>query len=1044
MSLTTYKKKRDFKQTAEPEAGKADGNGKHIFVVQRHHATRLHYDFRLEMDGVLKSWAVPKGPSLNPEDKRLAMEVEDHPYDYKDFQGEIPAGNYGAGYVYLWDKGSYELLESDGKPFDKAALREWHEGNIKVVLHGKKLKGEFALVKMKGGREENAWLLIKHKDKFAVTGKYNSEDFTPQRVIDKQRGSAGEKKTAGAARKPVAKKATSKKSAAAKKTTAKKAATAAPAKKAAGPKGRGKAAAGKKKAAPDKAAQLRPMKEFYKPMLTTLVDEPFDREGWIFETKWDGYRAIANVREGEAELYSRHQISFNAQYADIKTAVENIPHNVVLDGEVVVLGKNNRSDFQALQNYKTTRKGNLVYEVFDLLHLNGHDLEDLTLLERKTLLEEIIHQLNDPKVQYSGHMATRGTSLFKKAAKAGWEGIIAKNGSSNYTEGNRSLNWLKIKILNRQEAVICGFTEPRGSRKKMGALLLGVYENGRLEYIGHCGGGFNEKLLNDVHDRLRPLVQTKSPFDRKVPSNMPVTWVKPVLVCEVKFSEWTGGGNLRQPVFIALREDKPAREVKRELPKHIAMAGKKASSGEVSVNGTTVKAKPAASKAAGKPAGSASGKIPSAKTTVGKGKAATEKAAASKPAGASAAKTKAAAKKASASSTAATKAGRSSTKGKAAAKKAAGSSAAKTKTAAKKASASSTAATKAGRSSTTGKAAAKKAAGSSAAKTKTAAKKAAASGSVKKMAAPQKTGGENNRELVLNRQKVTLTNQQKIYWPKDKITKGQLIDYYLEVAEYLLPHLKDRPLSLHRFPNGIDGMSFYQKDLDVETIPSWLKTFPVHSPSSNKMVDYLVCNNEATLAYMINLGCIEVNPWLSRTTKPDYPDYIVIDLDPGEIGFKHVVTTANMVHAVLEAYGIHSFCKTSGATGLHIYIPTGGRHPYETCRLFAEFIAGQVHAQLPDITSVTRAKSARKNKIYVDFLQNSKGQTIASAYSVRPKPGATVSTPLHWNEVNEKLDVRKFHIGNTVSRLKAEGELWSDIINVKNDLSSVVKNAKNE
>ncbi|RPE13475.1 DNA ligase [Chitinophaga lutea] len=992
MSLTTYKKKRDFKQTAEPAAGKARGGDQHIFVVQRHHATRLHYDFRLEMDGVLKSWAVPKGPSLDPADKRLAMEVEDHPYDYKDFQGEIPAGNYGAGYVYLWDKGTYELLESNGKPFDKAALHEWHEGNIKVVLRGKKLKGEFALVKMKGGRDANAWLLIKHKDKYAVTGGYNSEDFTPQRVIDKQRGSGGEKKTA-ASGKAAPKKAASatKKSAAAttKKTTSKKAASSAkkkPVKKSASATKAVKKAAsskkavatGKKKAATEKAERLTRMKEFYKPMLTTLVDEPFDREGWVFETKWDGYRAIANVREGEANLYSRHQISFNDQYAVIKTAVENIPHNVVLDGEVIVLGRNSRSDFQALQNYKTTRKGNLVYEVFDLLHLNGHDLEDLTLLERKTLLEEIINQLNDPKVQYSGHVATKGLNLFKKAAKAGWEGIIAKNGSSNYTEGNRSLNWLKIKILNRQEAVICGFTEPRGSRKKMGALLLGVYEDGRLEYIGHCGGGFNEKLLNDVHDRLLPYVQTKSPFDRKVPSNMPVTWVKPVLVCEVKFSEWTGGGNLRQPVFIALREDKPAKEVKRELPKHIAMAGKKASSGEVAVNGTAVKAKPVAKKAT------------AAKT------------AAKKTASKTAAKT--GAKKASPGKSAAK-----ATSSKAPAKKAA-----------------------------SPKAPAKKAAA------KATAKKASASGPVKKMAAPQKVAGENDRELVLNRQKVILTNQQKIYWPKEKITKGQLIDYYLEVADYLLPHLKDRPLSLNRFPNGIDGMSFYQKDLDVKTIPSWLKTFPVHSPSSNKMVDYLVCNNEATLAYMINLGCIEVNPWLSRTTKPDYPDYIVIDLDPGEIGFKHVVTTANMVHTVLEDYGIRSFCKTSGATGLHIYIPTGGRHPYETCRLFAEYIAGQVHAQLPGITSVTRAKSARLNKIYVDFLQNSKGQTIASAYSVRPKPGATVSTPLHWEEVNEKLNVKNFHIGNTVSRLKAEGELWADIIKVKNDLSSVVKNAKNE
>ncbi|WP_343700640.1 non-homologous end-joining DNA ligase [Chitinophaga sp.] len=986
MSLSTYKKKRDFKQTAEPEAGKSKG-GKHIFVVQRHHASRLHYDFRLEMDGVLKSWAVPKGPSLNPEDKRLAMEVEDHPYDYKDFQGEIPAGNYGAGYVYLWDKGTYELLESNGKAFDKEALREWHSGNLKVVLHGKKLKGEFALVKMKG-RDENAWLLIKHKDKYAVAGKYDSEDYTPQRVIDKKRGSAGEKAASakvgagGSSRKAASKgssakaagkaaakggspaRATGKATAAGKASKATAAKT--PSSKKAATKTSASPKAVKKKAA-EPAEQLTPMKEWYKPMLTTLVDEPFDREGWVFETKWDGYRTIANVENGKANLYSRNQISFNAQYEIIKKAVEEIPHNVVLDGEIVVLGKNERSDFQSLQNYKTTKRGNLVYEVFDLLHLNGHDLKELTLLERKTLVKEIISQLNSPVVQYSDHVATKGLQLFKKAAKAGWEGIIAKNGSSTYTEGNRSLNWLKIKVLNRQEAVICGFTEPRGSRKKMGALVLGVYEGNKLEYIGHCGGGFNEQLLHDVHAKLQRYVQADSPFEKKVPTNMPITWVKPELVCEVKFSEWTGGGHLRQPIFIALREDKPAKEVKRELPKHITMAGKKTSSGEIAVNGTAVTAKGGARKAA-----------KTAKSTAGK-KATAKRAAKTSPAKKAAPQTAVSRQK---------------------------------NTTAKKASA-------------------KKA------------EKATAS-AVKKMASPKKSAAENDRTLTLNRQQVTLTNQQKIYWPNEKITKGQLIDYYLEVADYLLPHLKDRPLSLHRFPNGINGMSFYQKDLDVETIPSWLKTLAVHSASTNKMVDYLICNNEATLAYMINLGCIEVNPWLSRAAKPDTPDYIVMDLDPGEIDFKHVVTTANTVRAVLDEYGIRSFCKTSGATGLHIYIPTGGRYPYETCRLFAEFVAREVHARLPDITSVTRAKSARVKKVYVDFLQNSKGQTIAAPYSVRPKPGATVSTPLHWEEVNEKLSIRNFHIGNTVKRLQAEGELWADIIKVKNDLKAILKTAENE
>jgi bifunctional non-homologous end joining protein LigD len=914
MSLTTYNKKRDFRRTSEPKSSRKKKTTEHIFVVQRHHATRLHYDFRLEVNGALKSWAVPKGPSLNPEDKRLAMEVEDHPYDYKDFEGEIPPGNYGAGYVYIWDKGTYELLDDKGNDFDKQALKEWKAGSLKVVLHGKKLKGEFALVKMRGGDEENTWLLIKHRDRYAKD-EYNSEDYTPQRIKDKLKGAANNKKaaakkgvavarkkaaagkTASNGRKAAPGKATSIGRAAAtagrtasttrKKVTATE--TASTGRRAATGAGKAAATTRKKSVAAETAMEKKAsveskkkpgrerMKEFYSPMLTTLVDEPFEREGWVYETKWDGYRAIANVKDGKASLYSRNRLSFNEVYKPVIESVEKIPHNVVLDGEVVVLGTKGRSDFQALQNYKTTRKGKLTYEVFDLLHLDGHNLEDLPLLERKTLLQEIVRQLNDPVVKFSGH-TTKGMKLYEDAAKTGWEGIIAKNGESNYVEGARSLNWLKIKVLNRQEAIICGYTEPRGSRKQMGALILGVYEDGKLRYVGHCGGGFNQQSLKEMYQRLQPYRRDTSPFSEKIKTNMPVNWVEPKLVCEVKFSEWTGEGIFRMPIFVAMRDDKPAKQVKKELPKHLNMA-------------TRAKEE----------------KMP------------------------------------------------------------------------------------------------------------------------------------NERTLRLNSRSVALSNQTKIYWPKEKITKGELIDYYLSVADYMLPYLKDRPQSLHRYPNGIDGMSFYQKDLDVKTIPSWLKTTPVLAESTGKNVDYLICNNTATLIYMVNLGCIEINPWLSRISKPDNPDYIVIDLDPEDIAFTHVVDTANVVHDILENYGIESFVKTSGASGMHIYIPTGAKYEYETCRLFAEFIAKEAHAQLPEVTSVVRAKSQRKKKVYIDFLQNSRGQTVAAPYSARPRPGATVSMPLQWKEVNARLKVGDFHIGNTVSRLEKYGDLWAGISKVKNNLRAVLK-----
>ncbi|GAA0533088.1 DNA ligase D [Chitinophaga japonensis] len=830
MSLTTYHQKRDFKKTSEPKGGKAD-RGKHVFVIQRHHASRIHYDFRLEVAGVLKSWAVPKGPSLNPNDKRLAMQVEDHPYDYKDFSGEIPRGNYGAGTVYVWDKGAYELVNANGKDFDKTALREINEGNLKLRLKGHKLKGEFALVKMKN-KEDNSWLLLKHKDDYAVKEEYNSEDYTPEREKAKgirywqqEKSGAGSKKKA----RPKAKVPTAKK---------------------------------------------------YKPTMATLVDEAFSREGWLFEPKWDGYRAIADVRNGKADLYSRNNISFNKDYVPIVKAVEKIAHSVVLDGEVVVLNSKGVSDFQALQNYKTTGKGKLTYVVFDLLYLNGEDLLQMPLIERKTLLQEVVRQLNDKTVLYSDHVLTDGEKLLKKATGKGWEGIIAKKTDSQYEENRRTMSWLKMKILNQQEAIICGYTAPRGSRKKLGALVLGVLDDkGGLRYIGHCGGGLNGAMINLLYEKLQPLRQRTSVFKEKIKTNMPVTWVKPVLVCQVKFSSWTEGGHLRQPIFLGLREDKPVQEVHQETAKSLHMA------------------------------------------------------------------------------------------------------------------------------------------------------------TTRKAAAP----AAKERTLKLNGKEVTLTNQQKIFWPDEKITKGQLIDYYLSVAQYLLPYLKNRPLSLHRFPNGIKGSSFYQKDLDLENTPSWVKTLPHFSTSSNKNVDYLVCNNEATLAYMINLGCIEVNPWLSRIGRLDNPDYLVMDLDPEGIGFKYVVETALCIKDILDHLKIKAWCKTSGASGLHIYVPTGAKYTYETCRLFAEYIARQTHQQLPRTTSIVRAKSQRRKKVYVDYLQNSRGQTIAAPYAVRPRPGAPVATPLLWEEVNDGLNVTDFHMGNTLDRIQAMGDLWQPVQQEKNDLRKVIQ-----
>ena len=836
MSLTKYKQKRNFSSTTEPESGKKGKAPSHIFVVQRHHASRLHYDFRLEVDGVLKSWAVPKGPSMNPADKRLAMEVEDHPYDYKDFEGTIPAGNYGAGTVYIWDKGTFELLHPNGNSFDKEALREIKSGDLKIVMKGKKLKGEFALVKMKG-KEDNAWLLLKHKDKYAVP-EYNSEDYTPEKI-----------KAQGVKEKAAMKQAAKKKPVIRAKPTP----AAAPAKQ-------------------KKITGGHPVKKRYKPMLATLVNDAFDGEEWLFETKWDGYRAIAAVENNKVSLYSRNDKSFLKDYPPVVAAVEKISHTAVLDGEIMVLDNKNRADFQTLQHYTTTGKGHLVHMVFDLLHLDGHELQHLSLLERKSLLKDLLSTLNDDTVRFSEHVLKNGIKYFEKARKLQWEGIIAKKTDSAYEEGRRGLSWLKVKIVNEQEALICGYTAPRGSRKKIGALVLGIYENKKLKYIGHCGGGLNEATISELYNRLQPLVTKTSPFAEKVATNMPVTWVKPVLVCEIKFQEWTSDKIMRQPIFLGLREDKPAKEVQPEIAKPLTM-----------------------------------------------------------------------------------------------------------------------------------------------------------------------TTTENQRILTLNSKKVTLTNQSKLYWTKEKITKGQLIDYYLSVAKYILPHLKDRPESLHRFPNGIDKPSFYQKDLDLEQTPDWIKSIPLHSGSTGKDVDYLVCNNEASLAYMINLGCIEINPWLSRLNSLENPDFIVLDLDPEHIDFRYVVETAVHIKAALDRFKVQAFCKTSGSTGLHIYIPTGAKISYDTSRLFGEYIARHVNAELPRTTSVIRAKASRDKRVYIDYLQNSRGQTVAAPYSVRPKPGATVSMPIDWKELNDDLRMSDFDIHNSLDRLNETGDLWQDINKVKNDLRKIIR-----
>ncbi|MBV8252406.1 MAG: DNA ligase D [Chitinophaga sp.] len=908
MSLAKYRQKRTFTHTPEPEGGKNRTKSLH-FVVQKHDATRLHYDFRLEMEGVLKSWAVPKGPSLDPNVKRLAMMVEDHPYDYRQFEGIIPEGNYGAGTVIVWDEGDYEPEEPPArrKSVEKELLDELHTGKIKFILHGHKLKGVFFLVKAPG-RGDNAWLLMKGKDKYAKTTDITTRNKSvisgktieqvakaPDKVWKSNKAS---KVTASDIRKKNN----------FRETASTRATTAIP---------------GKKSAMLSKVS----------PMLATLTKGPFDNPEWLYEIKWDGYRAIGYLNKTKVELLSRNQISFKDKFGIIVDALKAWNVKAVTDGEIVALDERGDPDFQQLQNFmKEGRSAHLVYYIFDLLWYEGKDLRQLPLIERKELLREII-PLNHPLLRYSDHITEEGTAFYKVAVERGLEGVMAKKMDSVYSTGRRTDTWLKVKNNHQTEAIICGYTKGRNSRKYFGAVVLGKYIGKKLTYIGHTGGGFNEELLKTLHGKFQPLVSAVSPFHPIPKTNMPVTWLKPVLVCTVKYAQITAEGLLRQPIFLGMREDKKGPKEKQE--KVVATPANKTTTKKTTAMASTAK--------------------------------------------------------------------------QAAPKKAATTTAKKATSSKKKA----VVATQ------------KKAAGSK--------KKAVPNGFL--------PPDEPEVEIKVDGQLLKFTNLDKVYWPVEKITKRDMINYYAAISDVILPYLKDRPQSLNRFPDGIDGFHFYQKNVE-DKVADWLPTFPYQSESDNETKMFLVCKNKATLLYMANLGCIEMNPWHSRVSKPDNPDYCLIDLDPDNNPFSQVVETALVVKDVLDEIGAEAFVKTSGSTGMHILIPLGGKYDYDQSRMLAELIVGIVNKRLPKTTSVARTPAKRKGLIYLDYLQNRQIQTMASAYSLRPKPGATVSAPLSWSELKKGVNMKDFSIYTMTSRIAAKGDLLKGLMGKGINLRLVLEKLK--
>jgi len=768
--LAEYKKKRDPKKTPEPFGGKKRGK-QPIFVVQRHDARRLHYDFRLERDGALASWAVPKGVPLEPGQQHLAVHVEDHPLEYATFEGEIPKGQYGAGAVEIWDSGTYELVE------------EKRDGGLTVRLHGKRLDGTYALVPAKLSGDPKNWLIIRKREDGAA-----------------------------APRKPRS----------------------------------------------------------YQPMLATLADEVPKSGDWLYEIKWDGYRIIATVSAGEAELRTRKDQDYTKRFENVAKELAKAlkTPDCVVDGEVCALDEEGRPSFSAMQQGRPGTP--IVYYVFDLLEVEGEPIIDLPLEDRRDRLQKLLDKRNKT-VRFSEDFED-GKALLRAAEQQGLEGIMAKRLGSRYLPGKRSREWLKIKGHGRQEFVIAGYTQGQGRRAgTLGSLVLATYQGGELVYVGNVGTGFNDKEIERLLRKLKPL-ERATPLFPSVPK-MPrvrkgdVIWVEPKLVAEVEFAQWTHDGHLRAPSYKGLREDKDATEVRREEP----MA-----------------------------------------TEIRKGK------------------------------------------------------------------------------------------------------------------------------RVLK-----LSNLDKPFWPEAGITKGDLLSYYQRVASVLVPHLKDRPFTMKRYPDGWQGNHFFQKDAP-KGMPEWIPTQSIvvttrEKPRQKRRIKAPLVNDELALLWMVNMGCIDMNTWYSRVDKPDRPDWVLFDLDPSpDVGFAETIQVALLVKQALDALELESFVKTSGADGIHVLVPIARRYTYGDTREFSAIIAGALARTHRGLVTTEWSKAKRRG-VLIDSNQNGEGKTIASVYSVRPKQGAPVSTPLRWDEVNEKLDPAAFTMETVLGRVEQHGDLFEGVLKTTQSLSAALK-----
>ena len=815
--LATYREKRKADSTPEPFGARAAPGSR--FVVQLHAARMRHYDFRLEHDGVLVSWAVPKGPSPDPADKRLAVHVEDHPVDYIHFEGQIPEGNYGAGAVIVWDRGRWEPV----KDFDEGLK----SGKLLFDLYGYKLCGRWTLVKTKRGPKD--WLLIKERDGYVREGDaavLPEDSVLSGRTVEQV--------------------------------------------------GSGEDAAAEIEAACRKLKAKRGRVAFrdVQPMLAT-PGEAFSRPDWVFEIKYDGYRLLAGKEHGEVKLISRNSNDFTAVFPEVVETLAALPYDdFLLDGEVVVHDAEGLPSFAGLQQRgRLTRAADIgraavqwpaTFYAFDMLLFGDYDLRRLPLVERKRLLAKLLPSAGP--IRISEHIEGAGEAMFEQLKQMNLEGIVAKRADSPYT-GRRSPDWVKVSARSNDDFAVVGYTPPRSGRTGFGALLLAQRGADGWVYAGRVGGGFGARELEATTKRLEAAKEGPPPRDPERITG--ARWIEPAFVVEVQFKQRSANGRLRQPTFIAIRDDKE--------PEDCWMPGEEKPLPEK----PALKARPAAAV-------------------------------------------------------------------------------------------------------------------------------------------------------------VKVTNADKVFWPDEGLTKGDLVAYYRAVAKWMLPYLADRPLVLTRYPDGIDGKSFYQKDAPVYA-PDWIRLETLWSEGSEREIRYFVIENEEGLAYIANMAAIPLHIWSSRVSSLQYPDWCILDLDPKGAPFTDVIKVARAIHALCEQVELPHFIKTSGSTGLHVLIPLGARYRHEQSRALAELLANYVVAQLPEIATVERQLDARGGKVYVDYLQNGHGRLLVAPYSARTVPSAAVSMPITWKQVTPRLDMHRYNLRTAPAMLEKQkvdpfGELFAQAADLDRSL----------